>query len=142
MCDKGWVGRKYLEDSRFGNRLFNTGSGAVFAVYFRLKGDLRATCVFSFAICVYSFAVCVCILLLFVFIILYDGPSSNCGSVFRWKAGIISQLRGEGIDCDRPRWVIPVLTFGLPSPMSAPFEGSWGLLLCLHTGCYYLPRLG
>ena len=29
-CEKGWVGRKYLEDSRFGNRLFNTGSGAVF----------------------------------------------------------------------------------------------------------------
>ena len=51
------MGRKYLEDSRFGNRLFNTGSGAVFAVYFRLKGDLRATRVFSFAICVYSFAV-------------------------------------------------------------------------------------
>ena len=47
-----------LEDSRFGNRLFNTGSGAVVRGLFSvLKGDLRATYFFAFAICVYSFAV-------------------------------------------------------------------------------------
>ena len=27
---KGWVGSKFLEIGRFGNRLFNTGSGAAF----------------------------------------------------------------------------------------------------------------
>ena len=57
VSGKGWVGRKYLEDSRFGNRLFNTGSGAVFCGLFSVKRGLGGYVYFSFAICVYSFAV-------------------------------------------------------------------------------------